>query len=778
MEGGQLRLDRKTVALVVATAGGLLVGVIAAIADQSAVADIAWALTGLIAAVPLVVGFIDSIRRREWGLDIIAVLAVAGSIVLGEYLAAAIIGLMLATGDALDSYAAARAKHELTALLQRAPREAHIVVGEEITTVGVDEVQQGDHLIVKAGEVVPVDGLVTVGSAVLDESSLTGEVAPVMHPPGDHVASGTVNAGDSFHVVALQGAADSTYAGIVKLVAEAQSAKAPISRLADRYAFGFVPIALAIAAVAWAVSGDPVRGLSVLVVATPCPLLLAVPIAIVSGVSRAANRGVVIKGGGVLERLADAEILIIDKTGTLTVGEASVAAVTAFGPDFDERKLLWLGASLDQMSNHILATALVQAARSRDIELDLPGNVEETAGGGIVGNVAGHDVALGSASFVARGRELPVTAAAYQDRAARSPSIDISIAVDGAVVGAFRLVDEVRADTPRTIRLLRQRGIRSVVMATGDHPVVAESVGAAIGADRVLAQCTPVEKLEAVRAATADGVTIMVGDGVNDAPALAAADVGVAMGARGATSSSEAADIVLVVDRLDRLAVAMRLAQRSRSIASQSAFLGMGLALLAMVAATFGLFGPVAGAMLQEAIDVLAILSALRALRDRSGWGTQVRLPSELSARLKAEHDELIPKLDDIGRLADRLGNLDNPDALAEMQRIDRFVQEEVLPHERQDDREIYPVLSKLIGGEDPMAAMSLTHGEIFKLAATLHHMVEDATSTGDLDDTMFDARRVMYSLDAVLRLHFAQEEELYQTLDESYLEQTMAGAG
>lgn len=776
-KGGQVKLARTTVALVVATAGGLLVGVVAAVADQSAVADVAWALTGTVAAVPLIVGFVGSIRRREWGLDIIAVLAVVGSIALGEYLAAAIIGLMLATGDALDSYAAARAKHELTALLQRAPREAHVVVGEEVTTVGVDEVRQGDRLIVKAGEVVPVDGLVATGNAVLDESSLTGEVAPAVHPAGDHIASGTVNAGDSFEVVALKGAEDSTYAGIVRLVAAAQTAKAPISRLADRYAFGFVPLALAIAALAWLLSGDPVRGLSVLVVATPCPLLLAVPIAIVSGVSRAANRGVVVKGGGVLERLADAEILIIDKTGTLTVGEASIAAVTAFGPDLAEDELLWLGASLDQMSNHILAAALVRAARSRDIELDLPKDVEETPGGGIAGRVAGHDVALGSAAFVARGREVPAVAAAYQARAARSPSIDVSIAVDGAVVGAFRLVDEVRTDTPRTIRLLRQRGIRSVVMATGDHPVVAESVGAAIGADRVLAQCTPVEKLEAVQAATADGVTVMVGDGVNDAPALAAADVGVAMGARGATSSSEAADVVLVVDRLDRLAVAMRLAQRSRRIASQSAFLGMGLALLAMLAATFGLFGPVAGAILQEAIDVLAILSALRALRDGSGWGAQVLLPSELSARLKAEHDELMPKLADIGRLADRLGNLGTVDALAELQRIDNFVQEEILPHERQDDREIYPVLSKLIGGEDPMAAMSLTHGEIFKLSGTLHRMVEDMTTLGDPGDDLFDARRVMYSLDAVLRLHFAQEEELYQTLDESYHEQTVSGA-
>ena len=752
--------------LVVATLVGCAVGGAAVLAGADTVAAVAWSATGVVAAIPLLVGFVEAIRRREVGLDVIALLAIGGSIALGEYLAAAIIGVMLATGEALDAYAAARAEHELTALLQRAPREAHRVLDRSIETVPIDAVEPGDRLLVKSGEVVPVDGVVTDGTAVLDESSLTGEAAPVAHETGDRIASGTVNAGDTFHLVAAARAADSTYAGIVRLVEEAKAAKAPSSRLADRYAIGFVPLALAIAAIAWIVSGDPVRALAVLVVATPCPLLLAVPIAIVSGISRAARRGVVVKGGGVLERLADAEILIIDKTGTLTVGEANLTDITVFDWDGEADELLHLAASLDQMSNHVLAAALVRAARGRDLRLSIPTGVSEVAGAGISGEVDGRRIRLGSLDWVTGDTEPAPEVAAHRQRSTRQGSLNVYVAVDGRVAGALRLADEIRPDTPRTIRALRRRGIRQVVMATGDHPVVAEAVGAALGVDRVLAERTPEQKVEAVRAATAEGTTIMVGDGINDAPALAAADVGVAMGARGATSSSEAADVVLVVDRLDRLADAMQIAARSRSVAAQSAFLGMGLSLAAMVAATFGLLPPVGGALLQEAIDVIAILSALRALTERAPWRAEPKLPADLSARLQAEHRELIPALDRLAATADRLDRLGPEEASAALREADDFLQERILPHEEADDREIYPILAGLIGGDDPLAAMSLTHGEIFHLAGVFHRQIE---GIGDEPPDTFDLRRTLYSLHAILRLHFAQEEELYQSLDDTY---------
>jgi heavy metal translocating P-type ATPase len=755
--------------LVVTTAVGCLAGGIAALVDADTAAAAAWSATGIVAALPLVVGFVEAIRRREVGLDIIALLAIGGAITLGEYLAAAIVGLMLATGQALDEYAASRAERELTSLLQRAPREAHRMTDGSVVTVPIDQVDVGDRLLVKAGEIVPVDGVVVDGRAVLDQSSLTGESIPVTHEPGDRISSGAVNGGDSFHLVAAARAEDSTYAGIVRLVEQAQAAKAPVSRLADRYALGFVPLALAIAGIAWAVSGDPVRALAVLVVATPCPLLLAVPIAIVGGISRAAHRGVVIKGGGVLERLADAEILVIDKTGTLTVGEASLTDITLFSWNESADELLRLAASLDQMSNHVLAAALVGAARQRHLNLIIPTGVLEVAGSGISGDVAGRSIRLGNLEWAADGREPDHEVLAYRQRSARQASLNVYAAVDGDMVGVFRLSDEIRPDTPKTIRSLRRLGIKTVIMATGDHPVVAEAVGAAIGVDRVLAERTPEQKVEAVRHTTTEGVTIMVGDGINDAPALATADVGVAMGARGATSSSEAADVVLMVDRLDRLAEAMMIAHRSRSVAAQSAFLGMGLSLVAMVAATFGLLPPVAGALLQEAIDVAAIISALRALGGPTPWRAEPKLPADLSARLKAEHLHLMPALDDIARVADRLDRLDPDDAVAEVRRIDTFVQQDVLPHEESDDREIYPILADIMGGDDPLAAMSLTHSEIFHLAGVFHRMAQDLDQDGPAALDVFDLRRTMYGLHAILRLHFAQEEALYQSLDDDY---------
>jgi heavy metal translocating P-type ATPase len=769
-------IEPKSLGLLALTVIGLVGGWLARIAGQDVVADIAWAATGIVAAVPLVIGFIGSLRRGEWGIDVIAVIAIAGAVILGEYLAAAIVGLMLATGEALESYAESRAERDLTALLARAPREAHRVEGHSIVTVAVDTIGQGDRILVKAGEIVPVDGVVVDGTAVLDESSLTGESIPVTRESGDRVPSGAANAGDAFHLAAVASAADSTYEGIVRLVRQAQEDKPPAARLADRYAVGFVPLALGVAALAWLVSGDPVRALAVLVVATPCPLLLAVPIAIVSGLSRTARRGVVVKGGGALEALADAEIMVIDKTGTLTRGQAMVADIVCFGR-YEPGDVLRLAASLDQMSGHVLAGSLVRAARERGLRLSIPKGVKEAPAAGISGTVDGHSVSVGSARHVAEGRYSPPAMASYRRRTAREASQSVYVAIDDEIAGVIRMIDDIRPDTPRTLRLLRRHGIKRIVMATGDHAVVAEAVGAAIGVDQVVAQATPEDKVELVRAASADGATIMVGDGINDAPALAAADVGVAMGARGATASSEAASVVLVVDRLDRLVEAIVIAQRSRRIASQSAFIGMGLSVAAMGFALFGYLPPVAGAVVQEIIDVIAMGSALRALVGRAPWRPSPKLPPDLSTRLKEEHMEIMPRLDDISHLADRLGEMAPSEAISALEDLDRFLQEELLPHEQADDSEIYPILAGLLGGEDPMATMSMTHREIFRQANLLHRMVDTLTlDTLDAAD-LSDLRRTMYGLHAVLRLHFAQEEELYELLDDKYHDRQRTGA-
>ncbi len=454
--------------------------------------------------------------------------------------------------------------------------------------------------MVASGELVPVDGTLT-REAVLDESALTGEALPVERGSGDPVRSGVVNAGRPFDLRATTRAADSTYAGIVRLVSEAESSPAPFVRLADRYALWFLALTLTVAGGAWVVAGA-YRAVAVLVVATPCPLILGVPVALVSGLSLAARRGVVVKGGGVLEQLARCRTLLFDKTGTLTSGRPALATVVIAG-SLAPREVLKMAGSLDQVSPHVLATAIVRAAVDGGCDLTLPSDVEEVVGRGIRGTVAGHPVALGKAEWVGV-IGMPRWARVARRMAQLDGALTVFVGVDGRPAGALVLDDPLRPDAARTIRTLRRDGIERVVMLTGDRAEVAETVGAVIGVDEVLADRSPAEKLDAVRRERQRAPTIMVGDGINDAPALALADVGVAMGARGATASSEAADVVLTVDRLDRVGEAVAVARRTRRIALQSVIAGMSMSLVAMAAAAAGLLPAVWGALLQEGIDV------------------------------------------------------------------------------------------------------------------------------------------------------------------------------
>ena len=451
--------------------------------------------------------------------------------------------------------------------------------------------------------------------------------------PGEKVLSGSVNAGPAFDLGATAAAGESTYAGIVRLVREAESSKAPFVRLADRYAVIFLPLTLLLAALAWILSGDPVRALAVLVVATPCPLLLAAPVAIVSGMSRAAAAGIIVKGGGALETLGRAELIFVDKTGTLTTGVPTLGGTLAFA-ELDAHTVLRLAASIEQASSHVLAEAIVNGARARGLQLVAPQNVNEEAGNGIRGRVEGRLVAVGRRGWVTPDTSIPEEACAAEQRVAAEGASTVFVAVDGALAGIVWLTDPIRPDAAATIQALRAAGVRRVTMLSGDHASVAARIGAALKVDAVLAEQSPADKIEAVRAARAQGTTVMVGDGINDAPALATADVGVAMGARGATASSEAADVVLLVDRLDRLALAMLIARRSRQIAVQSVVVGMGLSLVAMAIAAAGWLPPAPGALLQEGIDIAVILNSLRALRgddrepmpDSSLSGTAERL--------------------------------------------------------------------------------------------------------------------------------------------------------
>jgi heavy metal translocating P-type ATPase len=749
--------------VLVAVLAGTLAGIGLWLYDARGLADAAWAVAIAVALVPLGISVVRDLLRHETGVDVIALLAMTGALILGQYLAGAVIGLMLSGGQALEQYANTRARRELTALLARSPRVVHRYEDGTLTEPRLEDVTRGDRLLVKPGEVVPVDGVVASPAAVLDESALTGESQPAERLTGEVVRSGSVNAGPPFDLRALAGAEESTYAGIVRLVKEAQESKAPFVRLADRYALWFLPFTLAVAAVAYLVSGDPVRALAVLVVATPCPLILAAPVAIVAGISRAARRGVIVKGGGALETLARARTLMFDKTGTLTSGTPSVASVEGFDA-LEADEILRLAASLDQVSTHVFANAIVTAARERRLEFEFPSDIHELAGTGIEGTVGRRRVALGQASWLARGQPLSGPAESLRRRVAMEGTSAVFVAIDGEIAGALVMEDPVRTDTPHALHSLRRAGVQNLVLLSGDRADVAQAVGGAVGADRILSEQTPADKVRAVLDEHLKGVTVMIGDGVNDAPALAAADVGIAMGARGATASSEAADIVIVVDRLDRVTEAILIARRARNIALQSVIAGMGLSAVGMVFASFGLLPPVAGAFFQEAIDVAVILNALRAL----GGGGLPRPEAgevEMQERFSREHGELRPLVERVGRVADRIDEMAGPELVHELSELHLELRLRLLPHEKAEGAEVYPFVARRLGGDGSTGTMSRTHIEIERLVGGLGRMLSELPHAGPSAADLRELRRLLYGLHAILKLHFAQEEESFFSL-------------
>jgi soluble P-type ATPase len=495
---------------------------------------------------------------------------------------------------------------------------------------------------------------------------------------------------------------------------------------------------------------------------------LAVPIAVVSGISRAAHRGVVFRVGGALEQLAQTKNVIIDKTGTVTVGRPVLRSITVFDEARTEPEILSLAASVDQVSSHILARSIVETANQRDVEFSMPTEVSEQHGAGVSAKLGGDEVAVGKLAWILNGAPEPAAVSVFRGRVARVSPTVVYVSIDGSIVGALVFDDKVRADAAYTMRALRRTGVARIVMATGDHPLVARSVGMAIGVDDILAEATPQEKVRALEDLQRTGVTTMVGDGINDAPALAAADVGVAMGARGATASSEAADVVLVVDRLQRLVDAIGIAQRTRRIAVESVVVGMGLSLVAMTGAAFGLLVPIIGALVQEGVDVIAILNSLRALGGKTPTQIGPRLPAELSEELRGEHERLIPQLDRLRDVADALDTQSPPDGLSSLNSIEEFLVGEILPHEANDETVVYPRMSEILPGDDPMATMSRAHREIFHLVELFQRQIDDLPETGPEPADVRDLRRTLYGLHAILRLHFDQEEELYASLEMS----------
>ncbi|WP_182904968.1 heavy metal translocating P-type ATPase [Microbispora sp. H13382] len=747
-----------------ATGGALVGGGVAWLAGAVGVADGFWMAGTAVAVVPAVVWVVAALRKGRAGVDLIAALALAGTLAVGEYLAGALIAVMLATGRALDAAAERRASRDLRALLERAPRSARRRSGDEVVVVALADVRVGDVVVVGPGEVVPVDGRVLAGPAMLDEAALTGESTIIERGTGEAVRSGVVNAGGAVDIEATATAEDSTYAQIVRLAEQAGAQRAPVVRLAERYAAWFLPLSLGVAGAAWLISGSAVRAVAVLVVATPCPLLLAAPVAIVSGLSRAARQGVIVRDGGALERLGRARTLLLDKTGTLTRGRPRVLQVAA-APGRAPSEVLRLAASLDQMSAHVLAEAIVAEARARGLALSAPREVTEEPGRGVTGMVDGQRVSVGKTGIPLEAR--PGWARAADNRAALDGAAVAWLTVDGVLCGAILLLDPLRHDAPRTLRRLRSAGIDRLLMLTGDRAEPAREVAAVVGLDEVRAEQLPADKVAAVRAETSRAVTVMVGDGINDAPALSAADVGVAMGARGSTASSEAADVVLVTDRVDRLADAMEIAVRTRRIAVQSAAGGMAMSLVAMVAALLGWLPPAAGALLQEGIDVVVILNALRAVLPRRGARLALEPATEdLIRRFAAEHDDLADVLDAVRDAAGLLAVEHGPRVLGAVREVDRLLTERLLPHEYAEEHELYPALAGPLGGGEATATMSRAHSEIDRLARRIATHVKVAETAGQLrPEQLEDLRACLYGLHSVLRLHFVQEEENYFSL-------------
>jgi len=597
-------LTRYPVAALAAT--GLVAGLVVRVAVRDPVtADRVFLVTLVAGGLPLVARTVWGMAQGRFAADVVAMLAIMGAVVFREYFAGAVIVLMQSGGEALETYAMHRATASLEALLARAPKIAHRLVGDRLEDVPVEHIRPGDLLMVKPGDLVPVDGEVTGGTSAVDQSALTGEPLPIRALAGTALMSGSVNLEGALTVRALRASAQSQYQLIIEMVAHARREKPPIQRIADRFAVWFTPVTLAMCGVAYLITHNPTNVLAVLVVATPCPLILAAPVAVIAAISRAAAQGIIVKTGAAIEQVGRARVVVFDKTGTLTLGRPLVEAVSTTNGDSPD-ELLRLAAAVEQLSAHHLGHAVAEAGRRRGLEVPPAEAVQETPGLGVCGWVEGQAVAVGSAAYIAS-RGTTVTDGAADRTTA-------FVAIDGRQAGTITFADRLRHQVPALLQRLAQLGVTDTVMLTGDRQESAEVIAAQAGIRTVRANLLPADKVAAVQELKRrHRDVVMVGDGINDAPALASATVGVAMGEHGPAASAAAADIVLLVDDIGRVGDAIAISQRMRRIILQSIAIGLGVSGALMVVASLGHIPPPAGALLQEGLDVAVILNALRA---------------------------------------------------------------------------------------------------------------------------------------------------------------------
>ena len=578
----------------------LLIGAVALISefmfDRPRLAFMIIAITGGTLAFLMFVEMIKTLRSGKYGVDILAITAIVATLLVNEYWASLMILIMLTGGESLEDYAQKKAGQELQSLLDNTPRTAHKLQGDQQLDVAVDTLEIGDHLVIKPGEIVPADGRVIMGESTFDEASLTGEAKPMSKKVGDELMSGSVNGDSSVKMVVEKRAEDSQYQLIIKLVEESKEKPARFVRLADRYAVPFTLIAYVIGGIAWWVSGDPVRFAQVLVVASPCPLILAAPVALVAGMSRSSKSGIVVKTGTAVEKLAETKTIAFDKTGTITKGILEVTGVAPVD-GFSEVELLRVAASAEQGSAHILARSLVQAVPQLLPVTDL----KEISGQGITATVDGMQVKVGNARFI----DVPE---------AKTDTTAIYVAIDGKYAGTIYFSDTIRPEASKTIANLKAQGITDLLMVTGDGRTVAKAIAEEVGLTEVHARCLPQDKLTILTSIPKEKRPVtMVGDGVNDAPALTVADVGIAMGAHGSTAASESADVVILKDDLERVAEAVMISRETMKAAKQSVLIGIFVCVFLMIVASTGVIPALFGAMLQEVVDTVSILSALRA---------------------------------------------------------------------------------------------------------------------------------------------------------------------
>ena len=563
--------------------------------------------TLVIGGLPLLYDLLRKLLKGEFGSDLLGGISIVTSVLLGEYLAGSIIVLMLSGGEALESYALRSASSVLAALAKRMPSIAHRKRESEIVDVALHEVAVGDMLVIYPHDICPVDGVVIEGHGVMDESYLTGEPFQVTKTSGSMVISGAINGESALTIGATKRAADSRYAKIMEVMRESESKRPRLRRLGDRLGAIYTPVALTVALLAWAISGEAVRFLAVLVIATPCPLLIAIPIAIIGSISLCARRAIIVKSPIVLEQIAECRTAIFDKTGTLTYGEPKLTELL-IAPGFAQTDVLTLVASLERYSKHPLASAILAAAKEGGITLSEATEVGEPPGQGLRGSVSGRQVQVTSrgqldAQQVAGAEQLPPIAG----------GLECVVVIDHRYAAALRFRDSPRVESRTFVSHLGPKHQFSRVMiVSGDRESEVRYLADQVGITEIYAQKSPEEKLDIVRKETLAAKTLYVGDGINDAPAMMAATVGMAIG-QNSDVTAEAAGVVVMDNSLEKVDEFMHISRRMRVIALQSAVGGMTLSVIGMVFAAFGYLSPVSGAITQEVIDVLAVLNALRA---------------------------------------------------------------------------------------------------------------------------------------------------------------------